>query len=527
MLIQANTITKNFSTTPVFKDLSLTIHPGDKIGLVGMNGCGKSTLLRILTGEEGISQGTVARQKGLTIGYVPQKLTLTDQVVKDYLLESFSQLADLRKEMTHVEQALAEPTADFERLLKRYGRLQETYEKADGYTLEDRINGTLKGLGVADKLEVPLSSLSGGQRVRVELTRVLTQQPQVLLLDEPTNHLDLQGIEWLESYLSHSKQAYLMISHDRAFLDKVVNRIVEIEGEQAVNYPGNYSKYAQLKRERIATLQKNYELQQKEIQRLQLMSRRYRQWANEGDNDDFYRKAKEIERRVEKLKQALVKPPESGKKRLSQVSQANRSGKEVAIAENIGKIMGEQLLFEASDFILYRQERLALSGANGSGKSTLIGCLLGEETLDEGSIRLGASVKIGYLPQKLHFEKPQQRILDFVRDFLTDEQKARQTLARFGFFAEDVAKRIQDLSGGEQMRLYLLKLLQEQINFLILDEPTNHLDIDGKEELEELLADFNETLLVVSHDRYFLRKVTTGELLIAEGRVVKRQIDNQ
>lgn len=251
------------------------------------------------------------------------------------------------------------------------------------------------------------------------------------------------------------------------------------------------------------------------------MIRRYRQWGNESDNEDFFRKAKEIERRLEKLKQSLIKPPAPAKQRLATVDQAQRSGKEVLIAENIGKICGDQLLFSDSDFMIYRQERLALLGANGSGKSTLIRCLLGEEELTEGRIKLGGSVKIGYLPQQLTFPRPQQRLLAHVRGFLPDEQQARQRLARFGFFAEDVAKRIQDLSGGEQMRVYLLELLQNQINFLILDEPTNHLDIAGKEELESILGEYTGTLLVVSHDRYFLRKMTEEQLVIGEGEVRK------
>lgn len=524
MLIQANMITKKFSTTPVFEGLTLAIYPGDKIGLVGMNGCGKSTLLRILTGEEGIEAGTVARRKGVSIGYVPQTLAYSETSVKDYLFNSFEKVAALRQRLRKIEEAMTDPQANFEVLLQKYGLLQECYEEAGGYTLEDRIAATMKGLGIEEKLEASISSLSGGQRVRVELARVLTEPADVLLLDEPTNHLDIDGIHWLENYLSHIKQAYLVISHDRVFLDTVVTRIVEIEGEQAVSYPGNYSNYAQLKRERIVLLQKNFDLQQKEIQRLQRMSRRYRQWGQESDNEDFFRKAKEIERRIEKLKHALIKPPESGKNRLQQVTQANRSGKEVLVAEEIGKFVGDRLLFSDSTFMIYRQERLALTGANGNGKSTLIRCLLGETSLDEGTIQLGANVKIGYLPQKLFFANPKQRLLAYVQDVLPEEQKARRTLAQFGFFAEDVTKRIQDLSGGEQMRIYLLKLLQQKINFLILDEPTNHLDIAGKEELETILAAYEETILVVSHDRYFLRKVTDGQLAITDGSIRKHAL---
>lgn len=523
MYIQLKDIEKNYGTTPIFSQLSFTLHKGDKIGLVGMNGCGKSTLLQILTGEEGVTKGIVARQKGLRIGYVPQQLPLTEETVRDYLLASFTELGSLRKNLRQLEAKMQDPQADFERVLAHYGKLQEDYEQAGGYTLEDRISGTLKGLGVGDKLDTPLQALSGGQRVRIELARVLTAKTDLLLLDEPTNHLDLAGIQWLESWLAHTQQAYVVISHDRQFLDNVVQQIVEIEPDGLVSYPGNYTKYALLKKERIKAMQKDYDLQQKEIQRLQLMIRRFRQWANEGDNEDFFRKAKELERRVAKLKALATKPPENPKKRLQEVTSASRSGKEVLVAKAIGKLAGEKLLFADSSFIIYRQEKIALTGANGSGKSTFLHCLLADSPLDEGTIRLGANVKIGYLPQKLHFSQPNQQILAFVKEQLPNEQKARHKLAQFGFYAEDVSKRIRDLSGGEQMRLYLLGLLQKNINFLILDEPTNHLDIYGKEELEDILASYQETLLVVSHDRYFLQKVATTRMTIADQRITKNE----
>ena len=520
MYIQGKELTKNFGTTPVFEKIDLTIHSGDKIGLVGHNGCGKSTLLRLLTGEEGLNGGTIARQKGLTIGYVPQKLPQTNRSVQEYLLDSFPEIEALAQEMRRVEALMAEPANDLERLLSHYGRLQSDYEAAGGYTLEDRITGTMKGLGLADKLSVSVAQLSGGQRVRVELARVLTAAAEVLLLDEPTNHLDLAGIAWLESYLAHTKQAYLIISHDRQFLDNVTNRILEIEGDELIAYPGNYSRYRELKAERLAALQKSFDLQQKECQRLKLQIRRYRQWAQEGDNDAFFKKAKELERRLAKLQEQLKKPPQPPKKRLGRLQTAARSGNEVVIAKDIGKLIGDKLLFCESNFTLYRKERIALVGANGSGKSTLLRCLLGELPLDEGTLTLGANVKVGYLPQKLVFSNPEQRLLAYVEEFLPLDQSSR-TLARHGFYAEDVTKRIQDLSGGEQMRLYLLRLLQAQVNFLILDEPTNHLDIYGKEELEGLLQGYQETLLVVSHDRYFLNKVCQERLVIAEGQIQK------
>lgn len=245
------------------------------------------------------------------------------------------------------------------------------------------------------------------------------------------------------------------------------------------------------------------------------MIRRYRQWGNEGDNEDFFRKAKELERRLEKM--TLVKPPQEVSSRLSRINQAGTSGKEVVIAEEIGKIMGEKILFSESSFQIFRGERIAIMGENGSGKTSLLNLILGHEILDEGSLKVGASVKVGYLPQKLIFDDLNQRILSYVMNSLPNEQEARRQLAHFGFFSMDVTKRIKDLSGGEQVRLYLLQLLQQKINFLILDEPTNHLDIYAREEIEELLATFTGTLLVVTHDRYFLEKNFTQALLIEEG----------
>ncbi|GMA44510.1 hypothetical protein GCM10025853_19670 [Tetragenococcus halophilus subsp. halophilus DSM 20339] len=287
MLIQLNKINKNFSGTPLFEQLSFTINEQEKMGLIGTNGTGKSTLFHIIAGVEGVNDGNVSRKKGLKIGYVPQIFPESHLTVFDYLTQSFTKLQHLQEQLSVYEQKMTEATEELDHVINVYGKLQQDFEDAGGYELEDRIISMLKGLGLEDRINAAISTVSGGERVRVELVKVLLQEADLLLLDEPTNHLDLAGIRWLENYLKTTSDAYLVISHDRTFLDQVTEKIVEIEEGSLVEYPGNYSRYIQLKEERIAEITKNYELQQKEIQRIKRMIRRYRQWANEGDNEAF------------------------------------------------------------------------------------------------------------------------------------------------------------------------------------------------------------------------------------------------
>jgi ATP-binding cassette subfamily F protein 3 len=523
MLIQANKINKNFGGTPLFEQLSFQIDPGEKIGLIGINGSGKTTLLYLLLGQEQVDSGTISRRKGLSIGYIAQEFPTTMETAQTYLQHSSPLLDKIRQDMHHCEQQMAKPSADLSKLLDYYGRLQLQFEEQGGYLFEDRIRSTMKGIGIEERLETPLQHLSGGERVKVELAKLLLSEHDLLLLDEPTNHLDLTSLQWLESYLGNTKKAYIVISHDRAFLDHVTTRICEIEDGQLHSYPGNYSRYRTLKQARIEALTKSYELQQKEQQRLKAMIRRYRQWGNESDNEKFFRKAKEVEKRLAKL--VLVKPPLPPKQRLREVNTSGLSGKEVFLVQDMGKIMGNQLLFEESSFAIYRGDRLAITGDNGSGKSTLINLLLGHELADAGTIKQGSNLQIGYLPQVLSFPDPSMRVLAFACHFTGNEQTARQYLAQSGFYQEDVSKRIQDLSGGEKIRLYLIGLFHKRINVLILDEPTNHLDIYAREEVEELIQQFDGTLLTVSHDRFFLKQTFQETLHIQQQKISRQPLD--
>ena len=501
MIIQAIAIKKTIGGNPLFEELACQIEAGEKIALVGINGTGKSTFLQILTGSEGVDSGVISRQKGLRIGTVEQELTVSEATVTHYLLHSAATIQELKQQMSHYEALMAEADTDLEKCLIRYGELQQRFEELGG---------------------ARLTELSGGERVKVALAKVLVADADLLLLDEPTNHLDLSSIRWLENYLQNTKKAVLVVSHDRHFLDQVTTKTWELEEGALVEYPGNYSRFRVLKEARLAELTKNYELQQKEAQRLKVMIRRFRQWGHEGDNESFFKKAKELERRLAKL--TLVKPPAPPKNRLQGLANGGKSGKEVFIVRDLHQQYADQLLFKDSSFAIYRGEHLAIIGDNGTGKSTLLKLLLGEELPSGGTIKRGSSLQIGYLPQQLQFADPESRLLAYVQTLTGNEEAARRQLAKSGFYQSDVAKRIKDLSGGEKIRLALLKLFLEKINVLILDEPTNHLDSYAREEIEEMLQDYQGTLLAVSHDRYFLQQHFQEALVIAQQQITRQSL---
>lgn len=521
MLVQLNEATKKYGDIPTLEKVTLKIVEGQKIGMIGGNGSGKTTILKVITGEEGLFEGTVSRKKDLRIGYVQQESPDTKELVADYILASFTEIQRIKQAMNDLTLKMSIPEADIAPLMQKYARLVEQFEQLDGYSLENRLTTTLKGLGLKEIENRQLNQLSGGEKVLVEIAKVLLSEVDLYLLDEPTNHLDTHGIEWLESFLRHSPAACVIISHDRCFLDNVVTSILEVEDGEVITYPGNYTNYVELKKARIALLEKDYALQQKEIKKLKASIRRYRQWGNESDNEKFFKRAKHLEKRLENIQR--IKKPSAPKKKLLNNSRKDfqRSGKEVASFHQVSKFYGSNLLFEAADFTIFWQEKLAVLGNNGSGKSTFIKLLLGTEKPTTGEIKIGSGVKIGYLSQHISFSSKQQRVLDYFKECVGEEQKARNILAAAGFYQEDVSKRLMDLSGGEKVRIVLAKMFQQKINFLILDEPTNHLDIETREEIEKRLADFSGTVLVVSHDRYFVSKLFDSFIEIREKRLYR------
>lgn len=522
MFIQLQGIKKSYSNYPLFEMLQLKIEKGERIGIVGANGSGKTTLLKIIAGLERADTGTISIQKQATVGYLAQIPEAETKRVREYLLDSFETVNQLQKKLAHLEEKMADPTADFDKLLARYGQQQTLFEAAGGYEIENRLDMITHGLVIDHLLEQQFCELSGGEQTIVNLARLLLQQHEILLLDEPTNHLDIQRISWLEGYLIHEKATCVIVSHDRQFLNNVVQRVVELEDGQAWNYKGNYSAYRAQKDERLEKLKRDFAEQQKVIHKMTLAIRRFRQWGHDADNEKFFKKAKELERRLEKM-QRIPKPTDESKK-LGQgtFKSAQRAGKEVLVVKELEKSYGSRRLLRASSFCLYWQERIAVIGGNGVGKTTLMKMVVGQEGLSAGAMKLGSNVRMGYLPQRIEYAQPTRTILqEFMYECSLGEQESRRILAGYSFYQEDVRSQLRFLSGGEKIRLELAKLMQSNINFLLLDEPTNHLDIETREEVEEILTEFKGTLLAVSHDRFFLEKMFPHFLVIDQQEVKK------
>ncbi|ALS37062.1 ATPase subunit of ABC transporter with duplicated ATPase domains [Enterococcus rotai] len=522
MLVQLQKITKNYGTVPLFEALNLQINKGDKIGLIGANGSGKSTILKIITGLETVDSGTVSCKKNSHIGYLVQMPEASEQQVKEYLLATFTELNLIQKQLTYLEEEMAISGCDLEKVLTRYGQKQEEFQQAGGYEIENKLDMITNGLMIKHLMTKKLSELSGGEQTIVNLARILLQENDLVLLDEPTNHLDTKRITWLEGYLSHEKTAYLIVSHDRLFLDHTVEKIVELEDGRIQEYKGNYSTYKKQKEEQLEKLRKDFEQQQKEIQKLKLAIRRFRQWGHEGDNEKFFKKAKQLEKRLEKI-QKIPKPKNDSSKLGKTFTEMSRSGKEVLQFKELSKSYAGKVLFDKIDFSLFWQDHAAIIGENGSGKSTLLKLALKLEHFESGEIKQGTNLQIGYLPQVIEYERPNQTVLQsFSEACSLVEQNSRQALAKYSFYSEDVTKQVRFLSGGEKIRLELAKLMHKEVNFLVLDEPTNHLDIETREEIEEILEEFKGTMLVVSHDRFFLQKMFETFLMVDQHKIRKK-----
>lgn len=510
-ICSVNNITKSFGGNIIFENISLEIKNGERVGLVGRNGSGKTTIFQLLTGMESLDAGAIHMKKGTRIGHVAQIPKFDeDMTVYDVLSSAFKTEKELEREMRTLEKNMAEerePSA-LQKLMERYGVIQEKFAFLGGYEIEANLMKVANGLQVTELFPRSFLELSGGEQTKVSLAYMLLQKPDLLLLDEPTNHLDLFAVEWLEQFLKEYNGTVMVISHDRYFLDEVVTKIFDLEDGEIHVYHTNYSQFVEEKEERLLQEFQAYQEQQKKIKKMKEAIKRLREWANQANppNEGLHKRARSMERaleRIEKLKKPILERKQMG----LQFEGQERSGKDVVVMKEVSKGFAGHLLFNEASLHVRFQERAAIVGRNGTGKTTLLKLLLEEIEPDAGEIRIGSSVKIGYLSQHA-YGNVKSNVLEAFREYVAvTEGEARHILAKFLFYGPAVFKKVTQLSGGEKMRLRLAQLMYQDINFLILDEPTNHLDIESREVLEEALEQYNGTILAVSHDRYFLNKL--------------------
>lgn len=522
-------IEKYYAANKVLSKVTLEINEGEKAAIVGRNGCGKTTIFKLIAGIEKYEKGILALKKGIKIGYLEQvPEAFLGSSAFSVLLGGMEEVTRLRAQMTGLEKQMSFEKDEKlqEELLARYGRLAAQYESIEGYSAENRMDMVTTGLQITRSMyDMDFENLSGGEKTRILFARILISQPELLLLDEPTNHLDTASIEWLEGFIRDYKGTVLIVSHDRYFLDSAVGRIIEVEDGECENYEGNYSYYVKEKDRSLLVEFDNYVDQQKKIKKMEETIKRLRDWGNRGDNEKFFRKAASIEKAIDRLEK-LDKPVLDRKGVFLSFEAAGRSGKDAIVCEEVTKAYDSKLLLQKSDMLVRFGERVGIIGPNGSGKSTLIKMIMGAERPDEGIIKTGSNVKIGYLEQSIGFEDESRSILEEFKSSLNmTEGEARSRLARFLFFKDSVFKRVSGLSGGEKTRLKLAELMYSDINLLILDEPTNHLDIDTREALEAALEDYEGTIVFISHDRYFINRLA-DKLYSIEGHALAEYFGN-
>lgn len=520
ILISVQEIQKSFGVHEVLRSVTFSLQKGEKMGLVGVNGCGKSTLMRMIAGEMQPDGGTIHRNKDLCVGYLAQldDIPLTD-TVWGALLKVFEPIRVMERRMAEIEKLLesADPETAL-RLSSEYQRLTESYNAQQGYAYEGEMLRVLNGLGLKPEMhQRQVSTLSGGERTRLSLAKLLLQKPDIILMDEPTNHLDLEAIEWLQDYLTDYKGSLLLISHDRYFLDHVCTTMGELLGGKMIKFTGNYTEYMKKRTADFETRMKAYELQQKEIQREQAIIERYRSFNREKS----IKAAESREKRLAKVER-LEKPVEEQHVRFS-FDARRRSGEEALEVRELSKSFEGQAVFQNLSFKLRTGDRVALIGPNGVGKSTLFRILTHQINPDHGSVRFGTNIDIGYYDQHQQNLNPQNTILDEVWNAFPklEQTRIRSALGLFLFTGDEVFEKIEKLSGGERGRVALTKLMLKQDNLLLLDEPTNHLDMDSREVLEDALRDFPGTILAISHDRYFINRFAEKVMVMEKDGVTE------
>ncbi len=509
MVLACQNISKAYGVTEILNHINFHIEAKEKLAIVGINGAGKSTLLKIIMNEEEADEGQVVIGKDITVGYLAQhQNSYYDKTIYEELLSVKQDVIDLQEQIRQLEQDMKHlEGAELEDALERYTRMNHTFEMQDGYAFESQITGILKGLGFEEsEFNRPVSELSGGQKTRVSLGRLLLSRPDIILLDEPTNHLDLNSIAWLEGYLRGYDGAVIIVSHDRYFLDKIVTKVIEIENTQATIYHGNYSYYAQKREEVRLSKYRAYMNQQAEIKHQEEVIAKLKQFNREKS----IKRAESREKMLDKMER-LEKPQKIHDEMRLTLTPDVESGNDVLLVEGLSKSFDGKTIFSNVNIDIKRGERVALIGNNGTGKTTILKIINQLLPKDSGKITLGAQVHIGYYDQEHQVLHAEKTIFDELQDAYPqmNNTRVRNVLAAFLFTGEDVFKKIADLSGGERGRVSLAKLMLSNANFLILDEPTNHLDITSKEILENALNNYAGTILYVSHDRYFINQTAT------------------
>lgn len=511
-------IHKYYGDSHILKGISFEIYEGERVGLLGKNGAGKTTLFKVMDGTEPFEGGRVFIPKDRQMEVLDQiPVFPSDYSVKDVLKTGFERLLIMLKDMKRLEEKMSsnqEPS-----VLRRYGEIAHVFEAQGGYMMETDLAIVCEGLQIDPQmLNEPFRKLSGGEQTRVNLGRIILKKPDILLLDEPTNHLDVEACEWLEEYLNSFKGTVVVISHDRYFLDRVVTRIIEIELGKAVFYKGNYSDYVKLREERYQQQLASYEQEQRKIQQLESAAKRMHDWASRADSKSMHRRAFAMEKRIERLEK--TERPFLEKNMKAKFKEIEFSGKDFIILRSVSKNFGHRKILDEITLTARKGDRIGLIGPNGCGKTTLLNVIGNNIQPDSGDVRIGRSVEYAFLPQIVHFERPELTMLESVRyEMEWSEDTARNRLAAFQFTGEEVFKKVSDLSGGEKSRLKLFLLMQQEINLLILDEPTNHLDIASREWIERTLESFGGTLLFVSHDRYFIKRFATRIWDLKEGKI--------
>ncbi len=527
IVLDVNKLGINFGYGQLFENVSFSLNEGESISIVGPNGCGKSTLLKIIVGLEKPDTGQVSIKKDAKVAYLDQtgSSIVDNRIVYEILKDAFADLKDMEKKLNELQKKMESEIQgkEYDSLLKKYCNLLERFSVAGGYDMDLNINTVVEGLNIDSSiLNQSYNDLSGGEKTLVQLAKALIIKPDLLLLDEPTNHLDIERIEWLEKYIKSFKGSSVIVSHDRYFLDKMSNKILDLDNGIGKVYNSNYSGYLEEKQRDFEKQVASYKDQQELIKKLEAQKKYFAERGMATNSSTLCDRAHVLQTKIDKLKEMAISKPKIPKKLNVEFAEERKTSKKIISIENLDvTIPGGRKILDNINLNIFAGERVALIGANGSGKSTLVKSILGEQNLPvDGKIEIGPSVKIGYLPQIITFPKPNQNLLEyFCNSAELNEQKARQVLAGFQFYQEDVTKKVVNLSGGEKMRVKLAELLQKKINTLIFDEPTNHIDIPTKEVLEDALEDFDGTLIFISHDRYFINKFANKIIELKNGNI--------